>query len=371
MGCVWAEFNSQHPDLKLMYNLKEFKAIFDPILENFLDQRVSEFLEKTNDPFIKDFINYSKKLTLSGGKRIRPYIAYIMYLANGGKEIEKALRLFVAFEIFHMFALMHDDVMDKQNKRHGVKTIHAYVLEKLKEDKRTGDLENVARAQGILLGDLFFSWALEIFLDNNYFPKENLEKAHDYFYKMIDEVCLGQILDIDTTTRDTLGKDLIFEKTILKTAKYTFVRPAQIGANLANPNNNLDEYSENLGTRLGFAFQLQDDLLDIIGDSDILEKNILRDIAEKQHTFFTNFVFENGSELQKEKLKNLFGRELNIKEQNEIINVFIESGAIAEGKKQIMQNLNDAKNIILHSNLSKDYVETCLDLIKLMENRQN
>lgn len=354
-----------------MYSLKEFKEIFDPLLKEFLDKRIDEFLEKTSDPFIKDFVLYSNKLTLSGGKRIRPYIAYVMYKANGGKNAEAAIRLFVAFEIFHTFALIHDDVMDKQNKRHGVNTIHAYILTKLKEGNRVADLDNASKAQAILIGDLYFSWALEIFLDNKNFPEKNLSKAHDYFYKMIDEVCLGQILDIDTTTREIAAEELITDKTRLKTSRYTFVRPAQIGAHLANPDNDLDEYSEKLGTKLGMAFQLQDDLLDIIGDVKILEKNILRDVSDRQHTFFTNYIFTKGSSQQKEKFLTFFGKELSKNQQQEVIKIFIEAGAIDEGKKLILQNLNYAKIIIGDSKLSNEYKDICFDLIKIMQERQN
>lgn len=354
-----------------MYSLSEFKDKFDPILEEFLENRINEFSQNTSDSFIKDFVSYSKILTLSGGKRLRPYIAYVMYIANGGKDIENAIKLFISFEIFHVFALMHDDVMDKQNKRHGVDTIHAYILQKLKEDKRIGDIENVSKAQGILLGDLFFSWALEIFLDNKGFAKENISKAHDYFYKMIDEVCLGQIMDIDTTSRQIAGEELINEKTRLKTSRYTFVRPMQIGAHLANPNNELDEYCEKLGTTLGIAFQLQDDLLDIIGDTKILEKNILRDVSDNQHTFFTNFVFKNGANEQKEKLARFLGKEISEDEQKEVIEIFINSGSITAGKTTILENLEKAKNIINSSDLNEEYKKTCLDLVKIMENRQS
>src|SRR3989304_8022981 len=136
-----------------MYSLKEFKQIFDPVLEEFLEKRISEFLQNTSDPFIKDFVSYSKNLTLAGGKRVRPYIAYVMYVANGGKDIESAIKLFLSLEIFHTFTLMHDDIMDKANTRHGVKTLHSYVLGELKEQKRVDDLENVSKAQGILVGD--------------------------------------------------------------------------------------------------------------------------------------------------------------------------------------------------------------------------
>ena len=354
-----------------MYNLKEFKTAFDPFLEEFLNKKINQFLENTSDLFIKDFISYSKTLTLAGGKRVRPYIAYVMYVAMGGKDIESAIKLFLSLEIFHTFTLMHDDIMDKANTRHGVKTLHSYVLGELKEQKRVDDLENVSKAQGILVGDLYFSWAMEIFLGSKNFPKENIEKSQDYFYQMVDEVALGQMIDIDITTREKADLNLITEKTRLKTSRYTFVRPMQIGASLSNINHNLDDFCEQLGTKLGIAFQLQDDLLDIVGDPKVLEKSILRDIADHQHTFFTNFVFESGTNEQKEKLLSFFGKELNGNERKEIIKIFTDTGSISAGKKAVMDNLGEAKKIISDSNLEQEYKNICFDLVKIMEARQS
>ncbi len=354
-----------------MYSLKEFKEVFDPVLEKFLADRIEEYLTQTSDPFIKEFVQYSKRLTLSGGKRIRPYIAYVMYVAMGGKDIENAIKLFISLEIVHMFALIHDDVMDKGNTRHGVPTIHHFVSKKLKDAKRSGDTENNSEAQAILVGDLFFSWAMEIFLDNRNFPIENITLAHDYFYKMVDEVILGQMLDIDITTREKAEEELITEKTRLKTSRYTFVRPMEIGASLANTTHNMDDFCESLGTKLGIAFQMQDDLLDIIGDPKVLEKAVLRDIADHQHTFFTNFILERGTLEQKDTLLQYLGKELNENQQQEVIKIFSDSGAIENGKKMILQNLEDAKVIISRSSLGDEYKQICYDLIKVMQARQS
>ncbi len=70
-----------------MYNLKEFKAVFDPILKTYLDQRIEEFNLQTSDDFIKDFVLHSKKIVLNEGKRLRPYLAYLMYCSLNGKDI--------------------------------------------------------------------------------------------------------------------------------------------------------------------------------------------------------------------------------------------------------------------------------------------
>lgn len=354
-----------------MYSLKEFKTVFDPILTDYLEKRINEFLENTTDPFIKDFIDYSKNLALAGGKRIRPYIAYVMYCAMGGEKIEAALRLFIAIEIFHTFALMHDDIMDKADLRHGVKTVHAYVLDKLTSGRRVGDIENVAKAQGILVGDLYFSWAMEIFLDNKNFPNENIDKAHEIFYKMVDEVVLGQMIDIDITTRIEADSSLISEKTRLKTSRYTFVRPMQIGASLASVEHGMDDFCESLGTKLGIAFQLQDDMLDIIGDPKVLEKSTLRDIADHQHTFFTDFVFQHGTDEQKKKLASFMGQELNGAQAKEAVEIFETCGAIAAGKRSVVQHLDAAKQIINDSSLEQEYKDICFDLARIMESRQN
>lgn len=188
---------------------------------------------------------------------------------------------------------------------------------------------------------------------------------------MVDEVCLGQIMDIDTTTREATDEELINEKTRLKTSRYTFVRPMQIGAGLANITHGMDDFCENLGTKLGVAFQLQDDLLDIIGDPKVLEKNILRDIADHQHTFFTNFVLEHGTAWQKKYFNGVFGKELDNKKREKIKSLFIESGAIKKGEEIIARNLEEAKIIINESTLEDEYKNTCLSLVKIMESRQN
>lgn len=354
-----------------MYNLKEFKLVFDPVLNEFVDKKLKNFYEKTKDEFIRDFVSYSENLISSGGKRIRPYLAYLMYEAMGGKNTQDAIKVFVSLELFHNFCLMHDDIMDKSSERHGVETIHTFVTKKLTQEKRLGDLPHIGQSQAILTGDLLFSWSIESFNANGSFPKENVKKAQEYFYKMIDDVILGQMIDMDLTTREKSNEELIKEKIAMKTSFYTFVRPLQIGAYLAEANCNMEMFAVNLGTKLGMAFQMQDDLLDITGDPKILNKNILRDIQERQHTFFTNYIFTNGSEDQKKELRKYFGEKINDNSQKEIIKLFEESGAIMEGKKIIEKNLNEAKTVVQKSDFDKIYKEYINNLIDLIKQRQS
>ncbi len=244
-----------------MNDLKEFKKIFDPLLKQYLDKKINAFSENINDPFILDIVAYSQKLIEGGGKRIRPFIAYLMYKALGGKEIEKALELFISLELFHNFALIHDDIMDKDSIRHGVQTIHEYVKEKLQKEGRNGDLNHIGNSQAILLGDILLCWAFSVFDEVN-FDENKLKSAKLFFNKMADDVVLGQIIDIDIPSRKDIPKELINKKDKLKTASYTFIRPLQIGASLVRIDWETEKFCEDLGLNLGLAFQLQDDLLD-------------------------------------------------------------------------------------------------------------
>lgn len=354
-----------------MYNLKEFKNIFDPLLNIFVDKKMDEFLKSSKDPFIKGLGSYSKNLITGGGKRIRPYLAYLAYKSFGGRQDDKAVNFFISLELFHNFLLIHDDVMDKSQTRHGQTTIHTHVLEKLNQNDRVGDLKHIADAQAILIGDLLFSWSMEFFTNDTSFDLENLTMAKKCFYKTVDEVILGQIIDVDLSTRENTNWDLIEEKTRLKTSRYSFVRPMQIGAILANKDYGNDDFFESLGTKLGVAFQIQDDLLDIIGNPKKIKKTPLIDISEHQQTFFTNYILNNGTKYQKEYFGQVFGKVVTKGKYDKIRKLFIESGSIAAGKKIIEENFKKAKKLIENSKLENEYKQKFFELIELIEKREN
>lgn len=355
-------------DLRPMYTLKEFKEKFDPLLLTYTKTKVENVNKNTSNQVVADIVSYCTFLISHGGKRIRPYLAYVMYVAKGGKDIDAILEILAAIEVFHIFALVHDDVMDRSLLRHGIKTIQNFTEEKLIKEKRKGDLLKVGESQGILAGDLLLAWSLEVFTTNNKFPKENLEKAHDYFFKMADEVILGQMLDIDITTRENPSQELIEEKTRLKTSRYSFVRPMEIGAALATTED-IEDFCENLGTNLGLTFQLQDDLLDIIADPELIHKNIMQDLMEGQHTFFTNFILERGTKEQTDRLNLILGRNIKKEEQKEIQDFFYSTGAIDEGKKIIEQGLKNADKIVSDSKLGEESKLALTNLIDSIRQR--
>lgn len=245
-----------------MNNLNLFKKEFDLYLKNYFDEKIKVIKDFTKDAFIIDYIKYAQKITLAGGKRIRPFIAYLAYLAFGGKEKEKSLRILMSLEILHMFALIHDDIMDKGSVRHGIRTSHIYIGEKLKKERMSKNYQNFGISQAILLGDLFFNWAAEIINLNSDFEK-SIQKIRKFFFDMADGTIVGQMLDVDSKSRQKITPTLDSKINYLKTARYSFIYPLLIGASLAKELTPREEkFCKELGLALGIAFQSQDDIFD-------------------------------------------------------------------------------------------------------------
>lgn len=305
-----------------MNDIELFKKKFDPYIRKCLDKKIGEVAKYTKDYLILDYVRYIKIIVLSGGKRIRPYIAYLMYEALGGKEERKAFQFLVSLELFHSFCLVHDDIMDKASLRHGTPTVHKYVVDALKKEKRLSDLKHAGNSQAILIGDLLFSWSQEILNLNKEFDQKIADKVKRLFYEMVDEVTVGQMIDVDITTRKTVSKELIDEKTRLKTAGYSFIKPFQIGAALAGKETSeVEKFCKEFGLRMGIAFQIQDDLFDS------------SDKSQNQHTYFTYFK------------------------------------SLEKGKKIIEKNFSEAKKLVNKLKIKDKEKKRFADLIEIMEKR--
>ncbi|KKS11120.1 MAG: Geranylgeranyl pyrophosphate synthase [Parcubacteria group bacterium GW2011_GWB1_41_5] len=281
--------------------LKDFKKRFDPALLNFLDSK-TETLRKYNNRDLNNYLLHLRKI-LQGGKRIRPYLAFLCYKSYGGKEDNKAIKLLVFIEIFHAFCLVHDDILDKADYRHGVSTIHKFATDKT----RASNLGSIhfGNSIAILIGDFLFSWAFELLFNNDNFGEKELKRVTNIFLKMIEEVFIGQFIDVKMSSDENPNEKSIFQKMYLKTAGYSFTHPMMIGASLVKEIKN-EEFFKQFGLVLGISFQIQDDLFDIIYDSNEIFKSSFNDIAQHQHTIFTNYVFEKGAKKQREILRTYF-----------------------------------------------------------------
>ena len=314
-------------------SLPRFRDGFDRHLQGYLQKKIKNYAQMAEDPFLGKIVAYSEDLTLHGGKRIRPYLANLGYHFLQAQTPTPVLRSFVALELFHIFALIHDDIIDEGTVRHGIPAMHVKVEQLLQRAHRQGDAAHIGVSQALLLGDLLLAWATEIMttLPSSVDAAWG-ERARSLYFSMIDDVVLGQMIDVDLTTKKCATMAEIERKMMLKTASYTFVRPLQIGAALAGAQKKQLEQLRKIGEPLGLAFQIQDDLLDLTGTTKDIKKTVYCDLRDRQHTVFTQYIVEHGTPAQKRELQSLFGAALGEADRSRVLELFTASGSFAYGK---------------------------------------
>lgn len=214
-----------------------------------------------------------------GGKRIRPLLmlmGYNLYKDNVDSILNNAL----ALETYHNFTLLHDDLMDKSDMRRGHLTVH----------KKWN--ENTA----ILSGDTMLIMAYQLFNQGI-----RNEEAWAAFIDATLGVCEGQQYDIDFETRNDVSEAEYMEMIRLKTS-LLLGYALKIGAILGGADKEDQQNLYAFGEKIGLAFQLQDDWLDIYGDPKKFQKKLGGDIVDNKKTFMLIKAYQLADNAQKAEL---------------------------------------------------------------------
>jgi geranylgeranyl pyrophosphate synthase len=140
---------------------------------------------------------------VAGGKRIRPVLLLLGFEAAGGRRRPAVHGPALALELLHTFALIHDDVIDRAPTRRGRPTVHTTFASRHRDNGWGGDADAYGQAIAILVGDLAFVHADELFLDADV-PERALLDAFRRFNVLREEVMVGQYLDLHAAiTRST------------------------------------------------------------------------------------------------------------------------------------------------------------------------
>ena len=217
-----------------------------------------------------------------GGKRIRPTLMLLGY--NLFKDNpEKILMNAVALETYHNYTLLHDDLMDNADLRRGHETVHK------KWDANTA----------ILSGDSMLVLAYERMAQCD---EKHLAKVLKLFTTTALEIGEGQQFDMEFENRNDVKEEEYIEMIRLKTS-VLLACALKMGAILADAS---DEDAENLykfGEQIGLAFQLQDDYLDVYGDTKVFGKEIGGDITSNKKTYMLINAFNLADEAQRAELQ--------------------------------------------------------------------
>lgn len=349
-------------------DIHAFRDEFAPILERAVQQHIAAFQVTAHDPFLGASVAHTAQL-VAGGKRLRPYLAAVGYQAGGGKNQALAFQLGVGLEFFHVFCLIHDDIIDKAATRRNVPTVEAWVHEQLRVQGRRGDAAHLAKSSAILIGDLVFSWA------NQHVSKAAVDSlvpqaVLDEYSGMVDEVVVGQMIDVDTMTRDEHAEELLERKMYLKTAGYSFVRPLRIGLQASgNATPEALAAMTAIGTPMGLAFQLQDDVLDITSTPEALGKPTLSDLCDGQQTVLTAYVATRGTAEEQAVLQRVMRGEGGASEVETLRTMLLHGGAVAHAEERIAVLWDEARRAIAAAPFSEAFRRTCDAVISSLATR--
>ncbi|WAI02621.1 polyprenyl synthetase family protein [Methanogenium organophilum] len=265
----------------------------------------------------------SAHLLLAGGKRLRPAVVMLAAdLIENGKA-QDILPAALALEVTHTFTLVHDDIMDGDAVRRGVPTVHT------KWDEPTA----------ILAGDVLYAHAFELICAA---IASDISKVRSVnaLAKACADLCEGQHMDIDFGNRSDVDEIEYIEMVSKKTG-ILYAAAAAIGATLAGGSvsqvNSLYEW----GLNSGIAFQIQDDLIDLMADAATSGKDRASDLREGKQTLVAIMARERGIDLTKYRKPTLADEEID-----EAIALLEDGGVIADVRNIALERVLRAKKML-------------------------
>jgi len=291
-----------------------------------IDERLSSLLKEQSKKEMPGLYEPMLYVMSGGGKRIRPLLLMLVCESVGGNPMQ-SLDAGVAVEILHNFTLVHDDIMDNAETRRGKETIH-----------KKWNVNNA-----ILVGDELIALSYKSLLRTE---STQIKEIAEAFTEGVIEVCEGQALDKDfETSEDVTIEDVTIEDYITMIRKKTaelLKASAFIGALIADSSDEVIESLKNYSLNIGLAFQINDDLLDVIADESEFGKKIGGDILEKKKTFLYLKALEFLKGQERENFVSLYSSD----DENKIENVIsaYKNSCVIESTKSEIKKFTDIAN---------------------------
>ncbi len=315
------------------------------LLRKSIDESLESHVRENKLISMSEPVNY---ILLNKGKRLRPILSLIV-AETFGYEIEKAVDVAVAFEMLHNFTLVHDDIMDKDDFRRGKQTVH----------------KKWNLSVAILTGDALIGLAHNAL---TFAPQNKIGELVRIMNETNLALCEGQNLDKDFENRNDVTISEYLNMISLKTAKLLSVC-AKAGALISGATKEEIEAVENFGLQLGLAFQIQDDLLDIVAELELLGKDTGSDLAEGKKAFPYLHAVETLKGEKLEKFLSLTGKgEISKEQLRTVIDLLEENGTIEACQKEIDSHFKKAQECL--NSLKGRNTENLVNFLNLVVKRK-
>ncbi|MFD8230555.1 polyprenyl synthetase family protein [Streptomyces sp. NPDC059696] len=255
----------------------------EAVLERVLDARLRQ-AHDTDAVFTHDMAERVAAFVRRGGKRLRTAFVWCGWRAAGGAgDTGAVLRTGAALELLQACALVHDDVMDGSPLRRGGPAMHVDFARGHRAEGAGGSPEAFGTSAAVLAGDLALAWADDL-LTETALASPYGARLHDEWRAMRTEMVAGQYRDLRAQASGASGAEEALTIAVLKSARYTVVRPLTLGASLAGADARTLGALRAAGRCAGLAFQLRDDLLGAFGDPALTGKPADEDLRSRKLT---------------------------------------------------------------------------------------
>jgi geranylgeranyl diphosphate synthase type I len=290
---------------------------------------------------------------MRGGKCLRSFILLLSCGAMGGDE-QRAIPAGAAIELYHTWTLVHDDIIDRDETRRGGKTVHREFEDKAFSELvyRAEEAKHYGLSLAILTGDAQHAGAISLLTAlYNHFqvsPELVINLIRDLETEVINTLLEGETLDVQYACQamENMREYLILEMLWKKTGKlYEFCGKAggSIALNHYAPHDKRVKALANFAGKCGLAFQLQDDILGIVGNETILGKSVWSDLLEGKKTLIIHRAFQQADESERKRFLQVLGNKKAAKEELQAVkNFIIDSGSIAYTQQTAQAYIGEA-----------------------------
>lgn len=295
----------------------------------------------------KSLYDASSHLIVHGGKRLRPFMVIKSCQILKGST-SNALSAASAVELVHNFSLVHDDIMDNDELRHGVPTTH----------KKYGI------PLAILAGDVLFSKAYEI-ISNSKINGDSTKQLISRLAKACVDICEGQWMDVKMAEGKKIPTQSDYIKMIGKKTAALFDVSCAMGAICATKNQTDIKNLSSFGRNLGIAFQITDDLIGVVGDPRVTKKPVGNDLREGKKSLPILLAIKRAKGMDRRLILKVFGNSKATKNDTEsAVKVIKKLGIEETVRNQASKYAQKAKkSLSKYSGKHKEELISLLDFV--------
>ncbi|OYN88352.1 polyprenyl synthetase family protein [Parenemella sanctibonifatiensis] len=312
----------------------------------------------------------------AGGKRFRPACVLWGYAAATGSRLmpDWLVQLATSTDLLHASALVHDDIIDRSDTRRGAPSMHRRFEAEHCTAGLLGDPAEFGQSSAILLGDLLLMWSTELAGRASQDPE-----VHAQLAALRTEVTAGQLLDVLGEHRPIPATEAEFATAIeqaeavleRKTASYTVRHPLLIGARAAGTATpDLIEGLSRLGSAVGWAFQLRDDVLGVFGSENETGKPAGDDLREGKRTLLVLYALQAADDDRRTRLAAVLGKPADAAAIADASAVIEETGARGRVEERIADLTAAARDTVAELDVTEAVRQGLAGLVELAVRRR-